>query len=159
MTTVYGALEVPGGLEGALDRIVEVLNDWEWDPENEIRFSVNDDRILTNVGHRGVEHPAVLPQKSWIVFRDGTRIRMDKADEALLNRDDWDDEYEEATLSILCERISPLLRKGALKLCVKSHNDTHTWRQSVVVDKDSAEYQGQCFSRYRKFKVLSEKYK
>jgi hypothetical protein len=158
MSEGNGIFLVLGEYEGNLEKIVETLNEWEFDAENKIHFSVYENYISTNKSGDTVTFPTVLPLKSWIVFRDGTRVRINKVDEAQLSRDDWDDEYEKVELSTIGERISPLLTKGTLELVSNSHNNTFAWRQRLIIDNHCAMYQGQCFRGRRKFKMVREKY-
>jgi hypothetical protein len=133
MSMGHGILSVCGDYEGDLHRIVEVLNEWEWDSENEIRFSVHDDCICTNITLFDATYPTAFPSVCWMAFEDGTRVKMNEADEALERRNDWTEEFEDITLSTISALICPVLRYGTLELYAKCREKESEWWERLII--------------------------
>jgi len=136
----YGSLIVCGDYEGNLEAIVEVLNSFEFDQDDERdqRFVVHDGRIEPD--HFEIDGAtAAFPLRAWFKSGDGREFPASKYRELPEDEDDdWDfDGYEEVSLAELSKAIAPLLKRGTLELVSIYHYKTRQiWFEKLAIRSD-----------------------
>jgi hypothetical protein len=161
MTLIFGTLSVCGEYEGNLHTIAQALNNWNWefDANGEVRFSVQNDRISTNADKREVAFPTTYPSVWWVDFKDGTRVRRDQANKALLSRHGWTERREFIELPTISGRICPLLTNGALELYSEaSVGDVCWWERLTIRLGGVVERDGRFWGDSGKVKAMSDKF-